>query len=124
MTASKPDTALPIDVQGDLCIDVPSGRQVRLKAEGSQLHLAVPGWAELSRLGPGSLLARRRTLAASTRALQRLSLSLHIQVDGQRVFGLGAGVKTSFIARLLGLSSADIRFSTVINLLRSRATAA
>lgn len=95
-----------------------------LKAEGSQLHLAVPRWAELHRLGPRSLMTQRRALVATIRALRRLGLTLSINVAGHRAFGLGASVRTTMLARLLGLPSADIRLSTVINLLRARAVAA
>ncbi len=121
--ASRPDTLLPIDVRGDICLDGPSGHRVKLEANGSELRLAVPGWTELNQLGPLSLLSQRRALAATLRALQKLRLTLEIEVDEQRAFGLGAGVRTSLLARLLGLASADIRFAHVFKLLRSRAIA-
>jgi hypothetical protein len=95
-----------------------------LRAEGSELYLAVPRWAEFQRLGPRSLMTRRRALVTTIRALRKLSLTLRIDVAGHRAFGLGAGVRTTMLARLLGLPSADIRLSTVINLLRARAAAA
>ena len=80
--ASRPDITLPIDVRGDVCLVSPSGRQVTLRASGSELCLAVPGWAEFGQLGPRSLLAR-----------------------------------------LLGLASADIRFVSLVQLLKLRANA-
>ena len=123
VTASRPDVLLPIDVRGDICLDGPSGRQVRLEANGSEIRLTVPGWAEFSQLGPRSLLSQRRALAATLRALQKLRLTLEINVGERRAFGLGAGVRTSLLARLLGLASADIRFAHVLKLLRSRAIA-
>ena len=118
----KPDIDLPIDVVGNLHLEDPTGHLLRLKAEGSRLRLAVPAWAGLHGLGPRSLLGQRRRLAAATRSLQRLRLTLDIDVAGHRVFALGAGVKSSLLARLLGLGSTDIGFSTVVNFLRSRAS--
>jgi hypothetical protein len=123
VTVSRPDITLPIDVRGDVCLVGPSGRQVTLRAAGSELLLAVPGWAELKLLGPRSLLAQRRALAATLRALRTLHLTLRVDVGGQPAFGLGHGVRTSWLARLLGLASADIRFAAVAQLLRSRAVA-
>ena len=123
VTASRPDIALPIDVRGDICLDGPSGRRVMLTATGSELHLAVPGWTELHQLGPRSLLSQRSALAATLRALNKLRLTLDIDVDGQSAVRLGSAVKPSWLARMLGLGSTDIRFATVIKLLRSRASA-
>jgi hypothetical protein len=122
VTVLKPDIVLPIDVFGDVHLESPTGHPLRLKAEGPRLQLAVSAWAGLHGLGPRSLLLQRRRLAAATRTLQRLQLSLDINVDGHRAFALGADVKTSLLARLLGLRSADIGFSSVVNFLRSRAS--
>ena len=121
MTASKPDNTLPIDVHGELRLDGPSGRPATLTAEGSQLCLAVPGWANLAGFAPGSLTARRRAIIAATKTLSVMRLRLDIQVDGQRAFGLGEGVRTTLLARLLGLGSTDLRLSDLVSLLRSRA---
>ena len=94
-----------------------------LRAEGSLLTLALPGWATLQGLGPRSLLARRRALVIATRALRKTRLTLDVDVDGRRAFGLGEGVRTTLLARLLGLSSADIRVANVVSLLRPRGAA-
>jgi hypothetical protein len=123
VTVLKPDRKTPLDIHGELCLDAPTGRQLKLSASGSRLSLDVPGWIELRGLGPRSLLAQRRRLAAMTRLLQRLRLTVDVDIDGDRAFGLGAGVKTSLLARLLGLTSTDLSFSTAIRLLRSRASA-
>ncbi|MBT8083269.1 MAG: hypothetical protein KJO56_12665 [Gammaproteobacteria bacterium] len=123
MTASRPDTALPIDVYGELRLDGPSQSRVTLRASGSRLTLAVPGWATLHDLGPRSLLARRRALVIATRALRTSRLTLDVDVDGRRAFGLGEGVRRSLLARLFGLASGDIRVSNVVSLLRSRGAA-
>ena len=121
MTVSRPDITLPIDVRGDVCLVSPSGRQVTLRASGSELRLAVPGWAEFGQLGPRSLLAQRRALATALRSLRKLCLTLEVNVDGRRAFGLGHGVRTSLLARLLGLTSTDIRLATLVEFVRSRA---
>ena len=121
MTASRPDNRLPIDVQGELRLEGPTASAVTLAAHGSRLRLAAPGWANLARLGPRSLLAQRRMLATAIGGLRALGLTLDVDVDGRRAFGIGDGVKTTLLARLLGLNSTDIRFSNVVSVLRSRA---
>ena len=83
----------------------------------------MPGWAELRQLAPRSLFAQRRALASALRSLRTLRLALQIDVDGHNAFRLGHGVRTSWLARLLGLASADIRVATVVALLRARARA-
>ena len=80
----------------------------------------MPGWATLHGLGPRSLLARRRALVTATRALRMSRLTLDVDVDGRRAFGLGEGVRTTFLARLFGLASADIRVSNLVSLLSAR----
>lgn len=119
--ASRPDPRLPIDVQGELRLDGPETSPVTLTADGSQLNLAAPGWASLHALGPRSLLAQRRTLATAIDALRTLGLTLDVSISGRRAFGLGAGIRPTLLARLLGLASIDIRFSDVFSLMRSRA---
>jgi hypothetical protein len=122
VTASKPDTLLPVSVRGDLRVDSPSGATLRLHADGNQLFLAVPRWAELDRLGPRSMIARRRALVDAIRYLRTLGLAMTIDVAGRHVLGIGDGVKTTLLARMLGIRSADLRFSTVVNALRARAS--
>ncbi len=119
----RPDTALPIDIHGEVLLHDPSGNAVTLRAEGSRIRLATRGWESLHRLGPQSLVAKRRALVAVIVALNKLRLTLDVSVDGHRAFGIGAGVKTTLPARLLGLASVDIRLSDVLRLLRSRAAA-
>lgn len=118
---SRPDIRLPVDVHGDLSLDGPSGHRVRLQTAGSRLRLSAPGWTELRQLGPRSLITQRRTLKATVRALNVLGLTLNIDVAGRRAFQFGTGVRTTLLARLLGLTSAEIPFSTLFNLLRSPA---
>ena len=121
VTASKPDTAAPIDVQGELILNGPSDRAVMLTATGSQLVLDSPAWTNLQGLGPHSLAAQRCALVNVTSTLRTLSLTLQLRIDGRRTFGIGSGIKTTLFARLLGLPSTDIRLSHVVNWLRSRA---
>ena len=123
VTVLRPKTLLPIDVQGEFRLDGPEARSIKLTAHGSRLRLAAPGWVSLHGLGPRSLLEQRRILATAVGALRTLSLSLDIFVDGRRAFGLGEGIRTTLLARLLGLTSADIRLSNVVTFLRSRAAA-
>ncbi len=123
MTASRPDSALPLDIHGELSLQGPYGNAVTLTADGSQLLFATPGWESLHGLGPQSLAAKRRALATAAVALNKHRLSLDVSVDGHRAFGIGAGVKTTLLARFLGLASIDLRFSNVLSLLRSRPVA-
>ncbi len=123
MTASRPDTALPIDVRGDVRLDTPSGHRATLRATGSALYLDVPGWTDLDRLAPRSLMWKRRAVAAAIRSLDTLSLTLEVIVAGRRAFALGPGVKTTWSARLLGLGSADIRLTTIFEFVKIRLSA-
>lgn len=123
VTASKPDAGLPIEVHGDLCLDSPSGRKFSLRAEGSRLDLAIPVWKDFHSIGPRSLSGKLRALKTAVRALRKTHLTLHIYIAGQRAVGLGKGVKPTLLARLLGLRSASIPFSSVIRLLKARAPA-
>lgn len=123
MTAPRPDIPLPIDVRGAVRFDGPAGSRVTLEGNGSALRLALPGWADAARIGPASLLATRRALVNALRLLDRACLTLAVEVDGQRALVLGAGVKPTLLARLLGMASADIRVATVARFLWSRATA-
>lgn len=118
VTASKPDIKLPVDIHGELSLVGPSGLPVKLQGVGSRLRVAAPDWAELSQIGPRSLLTRRRVLKGLIRSLETLGLSLEVVVAGKRAFEFGAGVKATLLARFFGLASADIRFSNVFKLLR------
>ena len=120
MTASRPEPVLPIDVLGELRLAGPVDGAVTLTAEGPRLSIAAPCWNSLNRLGPRSVRAQRRTLARAGAALRTLGLTLDVRIDGRRVFGIGEGVRPTLIARLLGLASTSISFSTVLQLLRSR----
>ncbi len=123
VTAPRPDIALPIDVHGELRLDGPSSGHATLSAKGPLLRLAVPGWATLHSLGPTSLPAKRRALKIAISTLKTSRLSLDVSVGGRRAFGLGEGVRTTLLARLLRLESADIRVKNVVSLLRSRGAA-
>ncbi|MDJ0699500.1 MAG: hypothetical protein QNJ07_06545 [Woeseiaceae bacterium] len=118
---SRPDTGLPVDVRGEVRFHGPSSREIALRAEGSKLFLALSCWSALTVPGWKNLREQRRALATSIDALKTLCLSVDVNVDGHRAFEFGEGVKTTLLARMLGLNSADIRLATIIRLLRSRA---
>lgn len=105
---------MPIDVSGELQLVGPTARPVRLRARGSALNLAVPGWAELFALGPRNVFSRRRAVAASIRSLDALRLTLYIEIAGHRALALGAGVNASLLARLLGFPHFRVRLSGVL----------
>lgn len=113
-TVSRPEADISIDVRGGLNLLGPTGRPVRLRADGSTLILAAPGWAELRRLGPRALRSRRRALAAAAGSLRKLGLSLAVEIHGRPALCLGAGVRSSLLARLLGLQAIDMRLSNLV----------
>ena len=123
VTASRPDRLLPVDIDGDIDLESPAGRTLRLAARGATMQLSVPHWQDLQSLGPRSLFAQRRSLVAAARLLMRLNVGLAIDVANRPVLHIGPGAKTSLLARLLGVSNASIGFATAIKLLTTRRNA-
>jgi hypothetical protein len=52
-----------------------------------------------------------------------MSLGLDIHVDGKKALALGEGVRTPVLARILGLTSVDLRLGTLMRLLKARLAA-
>ena len=123
MTASRPDRLLPVDIDGDINLESPAGRTLKLAANGATMHLSVPDWQDLHSLAPSSLLAKRRSLLAATRLLSRLNVGLSIDIAERTIMQIGSGAKTSFIARLLGLRNVSIGVKTTLQFLRATRSA-
>ena len=113
MTAPRPDSLLPVEVQGTLRLDTPGGQALALVADGDVLRLALPGWREARSLMPRSFRERRQALHAIARTLSLYGLSLSLEFRGQPVIGLGHQTRPSWLARILGLAPAHIRFSAI-----------
>lgn len=113
-----PDASLPVDAQGKLRIDAPTGRSLELTADGDILWLELPGWPEARALMRASLGARAQTLARLGKVLGRHGLMLSLESSGKPVFQLGHGVPPNWFARLLGLGPARVPLSAVALLFR------
>ena len=118
MTLHRIDPSLPIDVRGELHLDAPSGRAVRLLADGAGLRLNVPGWEDLKSLGPQSFVARRLAIILAARRLTVLGLSLNIEIRGRHLLSLGRNVNPTLLSRVLGLGSVYIPVSAFFAALR------
>ncbi len=108
-----PDAALPVDAQGILRIDAPTGRSLELVASGDTLRLELPGWPEARAMLPRSVGARGRAVGRLSELLSGLDLMLILESAGKPVMQLGAGVRPSWLARLLGLAPARIPLAAV-----------
>jgi hypothetical protein len=107
-TLSGIEPFLPIDMRGDLHLDAPSGRMVRLSSDGSKLRLDVPGWEEVSGIGPRSFFGRRRVIISAARRLAMHGVSLDIELQGRWFLSLGDEVKPSMLSRALGLGPVNL----------------
>ena len=117
-TLLKPESTLPLDVQGDFRLDAPSGRTVMLRADGCALTLDVPGRQELSAMAPRSFAQRRRALATASRHLSTLGIALNVDIAGRRLLAFGAGVRPTLLSRALRLESVNLPWSALVNLWR------
>lgn len=113
VTAPRPDTNLPIEAQGHLRLEAPTGRTVMLFAEGDVLRLELKGWSEAKSLAPRSGAARRQATRALARALSACGLTLHVEAAGSAVCQIGHGVRPNWIARLLRLAPARVPLSAL-----------
>ena len=108
-----PDALMPVDAQGSLRIDGPTGRALALMAEGDTLRLELPGWPEARAMMPRSSALRGRAVGRLGRALEAYGLTLSLESAGKPVFQLGQGVRPTWLARLLGLGPARIPLSAI-----------
>ena len=116
--ALMPDALMPVDAQGSLRIDGPTGRSLALRAEGDTLRLELPGWPEARTMMPRSFASRSRAVGHLGRVLSAYGLTLSLESAGRPVLRLGQGVRPTWLARLLGLGSAHIPLSAITFILR------
>lgn len=108
-------------MRGDLRLNAPSGRTVRLFAEGPRLRLVVPNWQDLVVIGPQSLAGRRRVMVSAARRLALLGLSLDIVLQGRQLLSVGDKVKPTWLSRVLGLGSVHLPVSALLTVWRQSA---
>ena len=118
--ASQPDLHLPIEAQGTLRLEAPTGRSFELKADGARVSAELPGWSELHSAVPRSFRARTRLIRTFAKLLSINGLTMSLQTNGRPVFELGCGTKPNWLSRLLGLAPAYVSLS-VFRLIFKRA---
>lgn len=113
MTVFRPDVSLPVEAQGTLRLDAPTGRSLELVADGTILRLDLPGWAELRTMIPRSFGARARAIRSLANLLDAFCLELSLEYAGKPFFGLGHNADSNWLARVLGLAPAHISLSAI-----------
>ena len=116
--AARAEPFLPVEAQGLLRFDAPTGRTVGVRALGSELHVEVPGWAEIKAALPASPRLRRQSLRVADSALRTYGLKLSMHTSGRPFLQLGHDTSANWLARLLGLAPANIRLSAIALFLR------
>jgi hypothetical protein len=97
---------MPVDARGEFRLVAPTGRHLKLRAEGDVLRLDIPAWDDLSTLTPTSFSATRRFVRSASSALLTTGLRFELSVDGKLAVAIGTGVRPSLVSRILGLGSA------------------
>ncbi len=108
----------PVDAEGTLRFDAPSGKAINMIADGERLRVEMPSWEDARTVWPRSFRGRRRALHSAARVLELHGLVLSVESAGKSVLRLGHNTSPSWLARLLGLAPADIPFSAVRLLFR------
>lgn len=118
MTASRPDIFLPVEAQGHLRLDAPSGRSLELVADGDTLRLDVERFRDVRSMIPRSARLRGQSTRTLAAVLSTYGLTLRVVSAGKTVFEIGRQARPSWLARLIGLAPARIPFSAIRFLLR------
>ena len=108
-TVSAPDLSLPVEAQGHLRLDAPSGRTLELVADGDALTLEVPTWAELNDLSPSSWRVRLTMLRNLSAVLSTCALTLNLTTRDRVFLELGANVRPGWFARLARLGPVRLK---------------
>jgi len=116
--AHRPELFRPVGAEGSLRLDTPSGQSLNLVADGQELRLDMPRWADARAALPRSFRARRRTIRFVARTLATHGLTLSLESAGNPVMRLGHNTSPSWLARLLGLGLAHIPVSALRLLFR------
>jgi len=116
--ASRPELFLPVEAQGELRLDAPTGRSVGVVADGDVVRVDMPGWRELRAAMPGPARSRRQLVRSMARILKIYGLTLQVESGGTTVASLGRGVSANWLGRLTGLAPAHIPLSAIRFLFR------
>lgn len=116
--ALMPEFFRPVDAQGALSLDTPSGQSLKLVADGTSLRLDVPRCVKVRPLLPRSFRGRRQIIRFAAKALATHGLTLTVESAGKAVLRIGYNPTSSWLARLLGLAPAFIPVSAVRLLFR------
>ena len=113
MTASRPDISLPVEAQGHLRLDAPSGRTLDLVADGDTLRLDVESFKDVRSMIPRSARLRGQSTRTLGTVLRTYGLTLKVVSAGKPVFEIGRKAEPNWLARLLGLAPARIPVSAI-----------
>ncbi len=113
MTASRPDISLPVEAQGHLRLDAPSGRTLDLVADGDTLRLDVESFEDIRSMIPRSARLRGQSTRTLGAVLSTYGLTLNVVSAGKSVFEIGRQAEPNWLARLLGLAPARIPLSAI-----------
>lgn len=114
----SPRPERPVNAEGTLRFDAPSGKTISMIADGEKLRVEMPSWDDARTVWPRSFRGRRRALQSVARVLTVYGLILSVESAGQSVLRLGHNTSPSWLARLLGLAPAYIPFSAIRLLFR------
>ena len=108
----------PVDAEGTLRFDTPSGGSINLVADGESLRVEMPSWGDARTLWPRSFGARKRAMHSVANVFAAHGLTLSVESAGKSVLRLGHNTSPSLLARVLGLAPAYIPFSAIRVLFR------
>ncbi len=114
--ARRPDIFLPLEANGQLRLDAPTGRSLDLVADGQTLRLDIPGLQELRTMSM-PFQSRARTVRVVAAVLASHGLTLVMESAGKSVLLVGSSVRPNWLARLLGLAPARIPLAAITALL-------
>ena len=104
---------MPVEAQGSLRLDAPTGRSLEIVADGDELRLDVPTWAELRAMMPRSFRERGRAVRRMADILRIYGLTLSLESAGKPFFQIGHGVSASWLSSMVGLAPARISLRAV-----------
>lgn len=105
---------MPVEAQGSLRLDAPTGRTLEVVADGDNLRLDVPTWSDLRAMMPRSLRARGRAVRMTADVLRTYGLTLSLETAGKPFFQIGHNVKAGWLAGLIGLAPARISLRALL----------
>ena len=116
--APRPEGFQPVDIEGTLRLDSPSGQSLKLVADGTNVRLDMPRWADARAMLPASVRGRRQSIRFIASMFAKHGLTLSLESAGRAVLRIGFNTSPSWLARLLGLAPAYIPVSALRLLFR------